>query len=307
MTGLNSGLKGIIGAFPAALVSFCVGTATVVLVCAASGSLTASMLDGAKGQPAWIWLGGVCGVVFTTGNIVFMDRIGSVQTVLMPSIGQVLAGLLVDAFGLFDMQVVPLSGFRVFGALVVIAGAALVVVRPRSLSETSGRATAEKPAASGFGVWFWRVLGVVTGSFMAFQTAVNARLGEVVGSSIVASFASFAVGTATIAIVVGIGAVVRWLVGGARPVRRRDFPSALHPRNLFGGCFAACIVVGSTSLAPAIGTGMVVVLSLAGQLATSSVIDGFGLLGAVKRPITPQKAVGLALVLIGVLLVHGAL
>ena len=66
----------------------------------------------AASQPWWIWIGGVCGLIFLTMNIVLMPRIGASATVVLPLVGQVFGGLVVDMTGAFDTAVRPLSLLR---------------------------------------------------------------------------------------------------------------------------------------------------------------------------------------------------
>lgn len=62
----------------------------------------------------------------------------------------------------------------------------------------------------------------------------------------------------------------------------------------------------SAWLAPMLGTGQLIVISLSGQLLFSTLIDQFGLFKAEKRPISVNKIIGLILMFIGVFLVHFA-
>ena len=138
-TAINSRLAGRLGAiFPASLISFAVGSAGLGLLVLATGTpmpWTAT----ATTQPWWIWLGGVCGLVFLTMNIVLMPRIGASATVVLPLVGQVLGGLVVDMTGAFDTDVRPLSLFRALGAVLVV-GAAMVNLAGRPAVPTPGAA-----------------------------------------------------------------------------------------------------------------------------------------------------------------------
>lgn len=120
--------------YSAALISFLVGLiflAFLLLVCGESVWLPWGHL---AQLPWWIWLGGVCGTIFLTLNILLFPRVGSVQTVVLPTLGQILMGLLVDHFGLFQGVQSSLTVTRTIGALLVIAGVVLVTVaKPSTL------------------------------------------------------------------------------------------------------------------------------------------------------------------------------
>ena len=124
-TAINSRLSGRLGAIlPASLVSFAVGSAGLGLAVLVTGT-SVPWAETARTQPWWIWVGGACGLVFLTLNIVLLPRIGAAATVVLPLVGQVLAGLVIDLFGAFDTDVRPLTVVRAIGGVLVIVGAAL--------------------------------------------------------------------------------------------------------------------------------------------------------------------------------------
>jgi transporter family-2 protein len=55
-----------------------------------------------------------------------------------------------------------------------------------------------------------------------------------------------------------------------------------------------------TYMIPRIGVAPALIILLAGQLLIGSVLDHFGLLGAIQRPITSMRVIGLAVVFFGV-------
>jgi transporter family-2 protein len=61
------------------------------------------------------------------------------------------------------------------------------------------------------------------------------------------------------------------------------------------------VVIGAISyMIPRIGVAGAITTIVAGQLLVSIILDQFGWLGAMVRPIDPARAVGLAVVLVGV-------
>lgn len=48
-----------------------------------------------------MWFAGVFGVTLLTGNVLLLPKLGSLKTVIMPVTGQIVMGLLIDAFGWF--------------------------------------------------------------------------------------------------------------------------------------------------------------------------------------------------------------
>jgi transporter family-2 protein len=71
----------------------------------------------------------------------------------------------------------------------------------------------------------------------------------------------------------------------------------------FGGLFGACAVAVSTIVASELGATSLLVLVLAGQLATALVFDHFGWLGLPVVPISGLRILGVALLCGGVWLI----
>ena len=194
-TSVNARLRGRTGSpYSAALISFIVGLVFLALLLVVTGEGVALPWGTLFDLPAWIWLGGVCGVIFLTLNILLFPRIGSVQTVILPTLGQILMGLIVDNFGLFRGVQVPLSVLRLAGAVLVIAGVVIVTLAKARHSEGASAARAR-------GLIFWQIAGVAGGMLSATQTAVNGYLGKAIDSSLKASLVSFLVGTLLLIIV----------------------------------------------------------------------------------------------------------
>lgn len=236
-------------------------------------------------QPWWIWIGGVCGVIYLTGNLILMRALGASASVVLPIVGQVLGGALIDTFGLFGSKQLSLGVHRIEGTLLVIASAALVNLR-RRVSQPGHHGAAVLPLAG---------LAVVAGCLSAVQTTVNGRLGAVSGSSLLAATVSFVIGTLALAVVV--------------PATRSPLPLArvAHdepPWIWVGGAIGALFVLVNAAIAPTLGTGLTVSAVLLGQILAGIIIDQWGLLGAGRRPVTPLRLIGAACVLGGVALVR---
>ena len=98
-TVVNARLRGTLGTpFRASLVSFTVGLAATTIAALLLGPYPL-VPESALHGPWWMWFAGLFGVIFMTGNILLLPRLGSLQTVLMPVLGQITMGLLIDQFG----------------------------------------------------------------------------------------------------------------------------------------------------------------------------------------------------------------
>lgn len=139
-TGINALLKRRVGSpYTAALISFVVALIFLLLLLTATGqewSLPAAALEGA---PLWIWAGGLCGAIFLTGNILLHARLGSVQTIVLPVMGQILMGLIIDTYGYFHAAQTPLSLLRIVGAILVVGGVLTVSLAKKTAAPPSSR------------------------------------------------------------------------------------------------------------------------------------------------------------------------
>ena len=131
------------------------------------------------------------------------------------------------------------------------------------------------------------LLMFVTGIGIPIMAAWNGRLGGELGSPWAAAFILFVMGAVIAAIAMAVlGMPTKgWLVG--------------TPLYYGGGLLVAFYVLSITWTAPRIGVANAVFFVLVGQIFAAAVIDQFGLFGAVKYPITAQRAVGIALMLAG--------
>lgn len=96
------------------------------------------------------------------------------------------------------------------------------------------------------------------------------------------------------------GAIIALLpllfMGGGKLAQWRTVPWYALGAGIFG-----LIVIGAISyMIPRIGVAGAIVSIVAGQLLVSTVLDRFGWLGAMERPLDPTRALGLAVVLVGV-------
>lgn len=122
------------GTVLAALVSFAVGTVTLLAVGVATGQPFAS-LAGLPRVPWWQWLGGVMGAFFVFGTTLLAPRIGVAAMVSLIVAGQVVSSLLFDRYGLVGLPVRDISWIRLAGAALILVGGVLVNFGDRLLGK----------------------------------------------------------------------------------------------------------------------------------------------------------------------------
>lgn len=289
-TAVNTRLRQSVGSpIGATFVSFVIAVAVAsVIAFAATGQAVPDMSIPAA-EPWWIWLGGFMGVLFIAGNIVLFPQLGAVQTVILPILGQVIMGLVIDRFGLFQSPRVSVGLWRLLGAAIVVVGIAMVLEIPR--------VTNEHGSASGAKLWLLRGFGVLIGMGSAAQTAVNGRLGKALGSPFQASQISLAVGL-----------LVLLVLALALPGPRRALSTGIAPGPWWmwlGGVLGAFFVFGGAALSPILGTGTTVIAALVGNIVCGQVLESLGVGTGGRRSLpTPYRIAGLVTVFVGVAMVR---
>ena len=138
-------------------------------------------------------------------------------------------------------------------------------------------------------------LALAAGTFMPIQAGINSKLAGAVGGAIPSAFVSFLVGTLALAVVLGV-------TGQGVP-----FTVAYKASPWWywiGGTMGAFFVTATVILAPRIGGGAMIALTLAGQVAASMALDHFGLLGFPHIPFDLKRLIGSVLLLAGVYLIR---
>jgi len=130
------------------------------------------------------------------------------------------------------------------------------------------------------------------GGLIALQAPINAGLGKATGS-LPAALVSFAVGTAALAAIV----VLSGKAGGLGST----FDVSWY--YLLGGLLGAVYVANALIAVSVIGAGGVAAATITGQLVFSMVIDRLGLFGLDQVALTPERIVGVVLLLVGTVLV----
>lgn len=289
-TSVNTRLRKKVGSpYNASLVSFVVALLFLSALLLITGQGLHIPLAQLLNEPAWIWIGGICGLVFLTGNILLFSKLGGVQTVVLPVLGQILMGLIIDNFGLFYSQKTPLSVFRIAGAVMVILGVVLV-----SMAKENKTASEKLQKSESTTLWIWRAFGIFAGMLSATQIAVNGYLGKIVGSPIKASAISFTVGIIFLAII----CIVLHFKNGKSESFKNE--SAKNPWWMWiGGILGGLYILANVYLSRIVGTGMTVIILLIGSTTGGILVDHFGMFESPKKPINAQKILGVLIMILG--------
>jgi transporter family-2 protein len=266
--------------FGGATAQLALGSALLVTLAAVVGTLGA--LDRLPDVPVWHLVGGFGSTVYILGGILLFPRLGALVTVGLFIAGQMLASLAVDGFGLLGVEREGFTAATIVGAVAVLAGAVLIV--------RAAWTTAQHVA--------WLAFALGTGAALALQGPINTQLRRDLDAPVTAGAFSFLVATLAM-----IGVLLVWQAStrAARPHR----PASSMPWWGWAGAFVGATYVTSIPLViPEIGAATTIGLTVAGQQVASLVVDRYGLLRLPRRPLTPARLSGVALLLAGVALLY---
>jgi transporter family-2 protein len=80
-------------------------------------------------EPAWLWIGALMSVFIVFAITVGPPRIGVAATVGLVIAGNLVSAAVIDRYGLFGQEVIPIDRWRLLGMLLLAAGAALMLSR----------------------------------------------------------------------------------------------------------------------------------------------------------------------------------
>ena len=108
----------------AALLSFAVGTAVLVLVLLATQARPA--MAPLREVPWYAWAGGFYGAFFVAVGAFAAPRLGIASLITIAVAGQMIAALAIDHYGAFGLDRAPSSAGRILGVLLVVGRVVLM-------------------------------------------------------------------------------------------------------------------------------------------------------------------------------------
>ena len=272
---VNSGLAAEVeSGFLAALISFSIGLVLISAVSLPRKDFRTALRDslGAirEGKlKVWMLFAGALGGFFVLTQGLVAGITGIALFSLGVVTGQTLSALLIDGKGLLGLARRKLTGNRLAGSAVAIAGLVL----------------ASSPTVAGFDIAI--LVPVVAGIGIGLQDAINSQVGRESGSASVATFFNFLAGTLFLLLVFLLSPVQAGAVDLA----------TINPVLFLGGLVGVGFILIRVVVLPAIGSLATGLSLLAGQLLVSLVLDF--LAPVATRDITVWTLAGLLLVFAG--------
>ena len=272
--------------YGASTVQLMVAAGALALLAAAVGTFGAVRL--VPDVTWWHLLGGLASPLYITSGILLFPRLGALAAVGLFVTGQVLASVAIDVFGAVRAAPPAARVGVAAGSVAVLAGiTAIVRGQPVRAPGRDGAGRGRMAAARVGGRS--GAAGAGRGQRPAARGPARAGGGGP-GSFLVAALTS--------------------LGGAGRAGRQPAHPgAAVGPAardaalGVLGGLCAVGYVTGTFLLIPAIGAAVTVALTVTGQQ-VAALIDGRGWFRLPRRPLTAVRAIGLALLVGGSVLVQ---
>jgi transporter family-2 protein len=139
----------------------------------------------------------------------------------------------------------------------------------------------------------YAIWAFAAGALIPLMAILNAGVARTTGGQIQATVILFA-----------IGLIASLLLAVITTVRLPDLHTLVRvaPHQYAGGLIVGFYVLSITFLAPRFGVGNAILFVVTAQLITSALIDHFALAGATLRPLTTMRAVGLLIVITGLVI-----
>jgi len=277
---INGGLGRTVGKLPAALISFLTGLVVITLICLVSGQL--GQFGSIADAPTVAWFPGLIGATWVAVATVTISRIGAGAVAAATIAGQLTCSLFVDNFGWVGVDTIPVTGLRVFGAVLLLVGTVMVVFRRRYTDDVEG---------GGRAVALAMVTMIAAGAMVGFQHPLNAELAESIGG-LDSTLLNFFTGSVLLLVIV----LVSGQIGGVRRV------GEVRWYYLLGGLIGLVTVITALTAVDTIGAAGLTAALVTGQLLSSVALDRFGAFGMQRRPVTAARLTGVVMLVAGTLL-----
>jgi bacterial/archaeal transporter family-2 protein len=143
--------------------------------------------------------------------------------------------------------------------------------------------------------YFLMAIALLAGAVLPLQAGLNARMGHVLQSPVMASFISFVTGA--------LGLLIYMLINKiplSQLSQARFAPAYLWVAGLLGAFYVTSVIL----LAPKMGVALTFSLVIGGQMLVSLLFDHFGLMGLPANPVSYTRILGVVLLIAGVFLIR---
>ncbi|MCT3043698.1 DMT family transporter [Leuconostoc mesenteroides] len=235
--------------------------------------------------PIWMTTGGLFGLVFITSCIILFPKIGSVETVMFSTLGQILSGMFFETFGWFNTTVVMVSVTRIIGIIILLAGTYIAVVLSARHSPIELASSEHSKSQMLNRLWAFGA-----GILCTVQSTFNGQLGHYIQSPTVSALWAFIIGLIVLAFLKNNN----W----------RHLRIGIHlSQSWFAGLAGAAFVILMSLFILPLGPGLTVSISTLGVMIGAMLIQQFGLFQSKQQSISIYQIIGVIGMLIGTLII----
>ena len=245
MVAVNGGLTEAYDVYPATVIIHIAGLLLISAVVIAKKDRVVN-----RNIPVFLYLGGAIGVLTTVFNNMAFGQISVSAILALGLLGQSIAGLIIDQFGLFGMPKHSFTKGKLVGFVIIIGGIAYMI----------GQAEVLAVAAV--------IVSFVAGVNIVLSRSLNAKLAERT-SVYTSTFYNYVVGLTGSVIALGIFIAIRGGNGAFYGVTITGHPWWIY----FGGVLGVCVVFISNITAPKISAFFLSLLIFVGKIFAGIVID----------------------------------
>lgn len=94
-----------------------------------SGVTNRGSIPAFNALPEWAWFGGVFAAYYLVASLIAIPKLGAATVFSLVIAGQMVAALVLDSTGAFDVTQIPLSPFRILGTTLLLLGVFLIQTR----------------------------------------------------------------------------------------------------------------------------------------------------------------------------------
>jgi bacterial/archaeal transporter family-2 protein len=114
---INGGLGRKVGVIEGSFISFTIGTIALLFILIFFGTGNISAIGTV---PKWQLIGGLLGAFFVLVQVLVVPKIGVSATLIAVIVGQIILGAIIDHFGLFGGNRLPLDKQKIFAIVLLL-------------------------------------------------------------------------------------------------------------------------------------------------------------------------------------------
>lgn len=112
----------------ASTMSFFIATIVIAAICIVNRKIWHMRMSIRKGNPWWMWLGGICGAIAVFGNSWLIPQIGAGAFFMALLLGQMLLSLLMEKYGWMGAVQKRISYVQIVGVVLMMVGVVVLKI-----------------------------------------------------------------------------------------------------------------------------------------------------------------------------------